>query len=189
MVSNYIPKDVTLHAENGMLGFGGYPKESYLDADLINASKETISELPGCNYFKSSDSFAMVRGRKLDVTILGALQVAQNGDLANWIIPGKMVKGMGGAMDLVGAGLKVVITMEHTVPKNNAHKLLKKCTLPITGTKAVSMLITDLGVFDFTREKGITLTEVFKGISVDHIRKATECDFEVANDLKTIEEN
>jgi 3-oxoacid CoA-transferase len=188
LVSNYLPQGVriSLQSENGMLGTGPYPKTSELDPDLINAGKETVSETPGCSYFKSSDSFAMIRGKHIDITILGALQVSSKGDLANWIIPGKLVKGMGGAMDLVSSGSKVVITMEH-VAKGNAHKILEMCTLPLTGKGVVSMLITDLGVFEFDRERGITLIELFKGVTVDQIQSLTGCKFEVSSNLKTLE--
>lgn len=187
LVSNYIPQGVKidLHSENGMMGIGPYPRKDNVDPDLINAGKETISETKGCSYFKSSDSFAMVRGKHIDITILGALQVSRTGDLANWIIPGKLVKGMGGAMDLV-AGSRVVITMEH-VAKGNTHKILDKCTLPLTGKGVVSRLITDLAVFDFTREKGMTLIELFEGVTLDQVKSLTGCNFEIANDLKTIQ--
>ena len=176
---------VDLHSENGMFGIGPYPKENEINPDLINAGKETVTETPGCVYFSSSQSFAMVRGKHLGCTVLGALQVSKDGDLANWIIPGKLVKGMGGAMDLVGSGSKVVVTMDH-VAKGNTHKLLDKCTLPLTGKGVCSMLITELGVFDFTREKGITLIEIFDGITLDHIKSMTGCSFNIASDLKTL---
>lgn len=187
LVPNYVAKgiNIQLHSENGMLGTGPYPSRDQVDPDLINAGKETVSETPGCSYFKSSDSFAMVRGGHLDITMLGALQVSKYGDLANWIIPGKMVKGMGGAMDLVGCGTRVIITMEH-VAKKNAHKILENCTLPVTGKRIVSRLITDLCVFDFDREKGITLIELFPGVTVDQIKSLTGSNFEIANDLKTV---
>jgi len=188
LVSNYLPEAVkiNLQSENGMLGTGPYPKSIEVDPDLINAGKETVSETAGCSYFKSSDSFAMIRGKHIDITILGALQVSKNGDLANWIIPGKLVKGMGGAMDLVSSGSKVVITMEH-VAKGNNHKILEFCNLPLTGKGVVSMLITDLGVFEFDRERGITLTEIFSGVSLEKIQALTGCKFEVASNLKTID--
>jgi 3-oxoacid CoA-transferase len=187
LVSNHLPKGVRidLHSENGMLGIGPYPKKTDVDPDLINAGKETISEALGSSYFKSSDSFAMVRGRHVDITMLGALQVSRYGDLANWIIPGKLVKGMGGAMDLV-AGSRVVITMEH-VAKGNTHKILEKCTLPLTGKGVVSLLITDMGVFDFSREKAMTLIEIYNDVTLDKIKSSTGCEFEIANDLKTID--
>lgn len=186
LVSNHLPKDVRidLHSENGMLGIGPYPTKDKVDPDLINAGKETISESLGCSYFKSSDSFAMVRGRHVDITILGAFQVSRFGDLANWIIPGKKVKGMGGAMDLV-AGSRVVITMKH-VDERNSHKILEYCSLPLTGKGVVSRLITDLGVFDFDRQVGMTLIELYQDVTLDHIKSFTGCSFEVANDLKTI---
>jgi 3-oxoacid CoA-transferase len=188
LVSNYLPQGVriSLQSENGMLGTGPYPKTSELDPDLINAGKETVSEISGCSYFKSSDSFAMIRGKHIDITILGALQVSSKGDLANWIIPGKLVKGMGGAMDLVSSGSKVVITMEH-VAKGNSHKILETCTLPLTGKGVVSMLITELGVFEFNVERGITLIELFKGVTVDQIRSLTGCKFEISSNLKTLD--
>ncbi len=187
LVSNYVPEGVKidLHSENGLLGIGPYPEKDNVDPDLINAGKETITESIGSSYFSSSTSFSMVRGNHINITILGALQVSKYGDLANWIIPGKLVKGMGGAMDLV-AGSRVVITMDH-VAKGNAHKILDECSLPLTGKGVVSRLITDLGVFDFDKDKGITLIEVYKGVSVDQIRALTGCKFEVANDLKTLD--
>jgi 3-oxoacid CoA-transferase B subunit len=167
LVSNYVPSgiNISLQSENGMLGTGPYPTRETVDADLINAGKETVTETKGCSYFKSSDSFAMIRGGHIDITILGALQVSRTGDLANWIIPGKLVKGMGGAMDLVGSPSRVVITMEH-VAKKNAFKILEECTLPLTGKGVVSRLITDLCVFDFDRNKGMTLIELFEGVTM-----------------------
>lgn len=187
LVPNFVdPKiKIELHSENGMLGMGPYPNESEVNPDLINAGKETITETPGCVYFSSSQSFAMVRGKHLAVTILGALQVSKDGDLANWIIPGKLVKGMGGAMDLVACGSKVVITMEH-VAKGNSHKILEKCTLPLTGKGVCSKIITDLGVFDFERGNGITLIEMFDGVTLEQIKSLTGCTFNIANDLKTL---
>ena len=167
-----------------MFGMGPYPTEDQVDPDLINAGKETITELTGAVYFSSSQSFSMVRGKHIAITFLGALQVSKNGDLANWIIPGKLVKGMGGAMDLV-AGAKVVIVMDH-VAKGNAPKILDKCTLPLTGKGVCSKVITDLGVFDFERENGMTLIEMFEGVTLDKIKSLTACEFNVANDLKTL---
>lgn len=187
LVSNYIPAEVQidLHAENGMLGYGPFPDPGKENSDLINAGKQPITEKQGCVYFKSSDSFSMVRGKHINVTILGALQVSQSGDLANWIVPGEKVKGMGGAMDLVASGSKVIITMDH-VTKTKEKKVLQQCTLPLTGKGVVSLLVTDLGVFDFKREKGMTLIELFDGVSLDHVKAMTGCEFEVASDLKTI---
>jgi 3-oxoacid CoA-transferase B subunit len=191
LVPNLADKNIkfVLQSENGMLGIGPYPKSlGQVDPDLINAGKETISETPGCSYFKSSDSFGMIRGRKVDITILGGMQVSKNGDLANWIIPGQIVKGMGGAMDLVASGSTVVITMEHVnfskKTGKTTLKILNECTLPLTGKKVVSKLITDLCVFDF--RDGITLTEVFEGVTVDEVKANTECPFKIANDLRTI---
>ena len=186
LVPNFVEKgiEIELHSENGMFGMGPYPTEDQVDPDLINAGKETITELPGAVYFSSSQSFAMVRGKHIAITFLGALQVSKDGDLANWIIPGKLVKGMGGAMDLV-AGAKVIIVMDH-VAKGNSPKILDKCTLPLTGKGVCSKVITDLGVFDFERGNGMTLIEMFEGVTLDKIKSLTGCEFNVANDLKTL---
>ena len=178
LVANYIPPgvEVTLQSENGMLGMGPFPYEGEADPDLINAGKQTITELPDSSYFSSADSFAMIRGGHIDLSILGGMQVAENGDLANWMVPGKMVKGMGGAMDLVAGVRRVVVVMEHT-EKSGAPKLVKRCSLPLTGAGVVDLLITDLGVFELAAGK-VRLTEPAKGVTVDEIRAKTEAAFE-----------
>jgi len=181
LVANYIPKGmrVTLQSENGMLGMGPFPSEAKgeVDPDLINAGKQTITELPDSSYFDSAASFAMIRGGHIDLAILGALQVSEQGDLANWMVPGKMVKGMGGAMDLVAGVKKVVVLMEHNA-KDGGAKLVKQCTLPLTGTKVVHMVITELGVFSI--QPKFTLIEVAPGVTLDEIKSKTEAVFEVA---------
>jgi len=185
LVANYLPEGmrVTLQSENGMLGMGPFPFEGEADADLINAGKQTITELPNSSYFNSADSFAMIRGGHIDLSILGGMQVAQNGDLANWTVPGKMVKGMGGAMDLV-AGVKRVVVAMDPCEKSGAPKLLRACTLPLTGAGVVDLLITDLGVFEIDRRGGgVSLIELAAGVGVEEVRAKTEADFKLAAGL------
>ena len=185
LVSNHIPEgmSVQLQSENGMLGMGPFPYEGEEDADLINAGKQTVTQLPTTSFFSSAVSFGMIRGGHIDLSILGAMQVAQNGDLANWMIPGKMIKGMGGAMDLVAGVKRVVVVMEHTA--KGKPKLLQECTLPLTGTQVIDLLITDLGVFEIDKAGGggTTLVELADGATLEEIAANTEADYAVSPKL------
>ncbi|MFS1511635.1 3-oxoacid CoA-transferase subunit B [Chengkuizengella sp. SCS-71B] len=183
LVANHIPKEfhVMLHSENGLLGIGTYPKADEIDPDLINAGKETITEVKGASYFDSAESFAMIRGGHIDLAILGGMEVSQNGDLANWMIPGRMVKGMGGAMDLVQGAKRVIVVMEHK-NKYGKSKVKKECTLPLTGKGIVDLLITDLAVFEYT-SKGMMLIERLNRATVEYIKEHTQADFIVHETL------
>lgn len=182
LVANYVPEDMTviLHSENGLLGIGPFPEEEAVDADLINAGKQTVTAIPGASYFDSATSFGMIRGGHIDLAILGALEISQEGDIANWMVPGKMVKGMGGAMDLVAGAKRVIAVMTHT-NKNGSAKLLKQCELPLTGKRCIDMVITEKAVFDIDKEQGtMTLIELIGDATLEEIAASTEAEYTVA---------
>lgn len=186
LVANYVPKGISVafHSENGLLGMGPFPTKGNQDADLINAGKQTITTLPGASFFDSASSFDMIRGQHIDLTVLGAMQVSQNGDIANWKIPGKLVKGMGGAMDLVASAKKIIVAMMHT-SKNGESKLLKKCNLPLTGVGCVQKVITNLGVFEILNNSFV-MTEIAQNVTLDMVRESTDGEIIFSNSLKNL---
>ena len=190
LVSNYIPKDknVMLHSENGLLGMGPFPFEGEEDADLINAGKQTVTTVKGASFFSSADSFAMIRGGHIDLSVLGALEVDQEGSIANWMVPGKMVKGMGGAMDLVAGTKRIIIAMQHTDKKGRS-KLLEKCRLPLTGLNCVNRIVTDYAVIDVSPKEGFILKEIAEGVDTDHVKSITAAPLKIDPSLKVISLN
>lgn len=184
LVANYIPKDffVMFQSENGLLGLGPFPHKDQVDADLINAGKQTVTSVPGASFFNSADSFAMIRGGHVDLTVLGAMEVDQSGNIANWMVPGKLIKGMGGAMDLVAGAKRVIVAMQHLDKAGNS-KILKQCTLPLTGEKCIEKVVTDMAVLELTRE-GFLLREFAPGLSVEDVKSATEAPLRIASDVR-----